>query len=79
MAQAMPPSRARAAFVCTIIGDGLELEAQALEAVHATVARMLPQAQRVEGAWQDSGGSVRIIAFVGGLPFPETFFTHGHP
>ena len=55
MAQAMPPSRARAAFVCTIIGDGIELEPNALEAVHTTVARMLPQAQRVEGVWQDSG------------------------
>jgi hypothetical protein len=79
MTQAMPPSRARAAVVCTIAGSGLTVEAAALEGVHATLARLLPQAQRVEGVWNDSGSSVRIIAFVGGLPFPETFFTHGHP
>jgi Inner membrane component of T3SS, cytoplasmic domain len=78
MAQAMPPSRARAAFVCTIVGADLGIEESALDAARAGLARLLPQAQRLDGVWHDSGESVRVIALVGGLPFPETFFTHGH-
>jgi hypothetical protein len=78
MAQAMPPSRARAAFVCTVVGDDLARDGSTLEPARAILAKLLPQAQRLESTWHDSGKSVRIIAFVGGLPFPETFFTHGH-
>jgi hypothetical protein len=78
MAQAMPASRARAAFVCTLVGADAEISESALDASRASLAKLLPQAQRLDGVWHDPGKSVRVIAFVGGLPFPETFFTHGH-
>ena len=63
----------------TVIGsNGPAPEPGDLEAARGVVAKLLPQAQRIEGTWYDAGDSVRVFAFVGGLPFPETFFTHGH-
>jgi hypothetical protein len=73
MAQAMPPSRARTVFVCTIVGAGLSGEVEP-GAARATMARLLPQAQRLEATYLDAEESVRVIAWVGGLPYPESFF-----
>jgi hypothetical protein len=79
MAQALPSSRARFAAVWTVVGSsGPAPEAGDFEAARGVVDKLLPQAQRVVGTWTDASDSVRVFAFVGGLPFPETFFTHGH-
>jgi hypothetical protein len=76
MARAMPASRARTAAVFTVVGSGPP-QAADLEAARGSVAKLLPQAQRIEATWHDGGESTRIFAFIGGLPFPETFFNHG--
>jgi hypothetical protein len=75
LAGTMPRSRARAAFICTVVGASMldaEWESR-FDAARAANGRLLPQAQRLEATYHDAGDSVRIIAFVGGLPYPETF------
>jgi hypothetical protein len=76
--QAIPASRARSSVVFTITGAAGPGEAD-LESARAVVAKLLPQAQRIEEAYRDSGDSTRVVAWVGGLPYPESFFRDREP
>jgi hypothetical protein len=72
LAGAMPPSRARSVVAWTIAGAERRAELDA-ERRGQALSRLLPQAQRIEGACQDAGDSVRVVVWVGGLPYPEAF------
>jgi hypothetical protein len=74
LCHAMPASRARSVVVCAIAGAATAGAAAANDAA-AVVARLLPQARCSAGVYEDAGEATRVIAFVGGLPYPETFFS----
>ncbi|MAB88135.1 MAG: hypothetical protein CMJ90_01585 [Planctomycetes bacterium] len=70
------PSRGRTTVVLAMIGsDVLAEDASVANRVGAAieeVSELLPQAEVSKGIYEDCGQGVRIVAWVGGLPFPES-------
>ncbi|MAG58530.1 MAG: hypothetical protein CMJ83_19755 [Planctomycetes bacterium] len=71
----MPPSRGRFAVVVLLIGSedlvGDLSTVARLESAVDVAREILPQAKVTAGIYEDSGSGVRVVAWVGGLPFPE--------
>ncbi len=75
----MPASRARSAMVLGLVGSEILAKEPAsagrLESAMERLSGDLPQARRLHGVYQDAGKWARVMAFLGGLPFPETLAT----
>jgi cell division GTPase FtsZ len=75
LCSSVPPSRGRAAVVVAMIGDealaGDSSVANRLGSAINEASELLPQAAVSMGIYEDCGRGVRIVAWVGGLPFPE--------
>jgi cell division GTPase FtsZ len=73
---AVAPSRGLVAAVVVVIGsEDLAGDAGTLSRLESAVGiakGILPQARLSTGIYEDDGKGVRIIAWVGGLPFPES-------
>lgn len=71
----MAPSRGRVAVILAMIGSealvGDVSVVSRLESAVAGVAESLPQASIATGMYEDRGRGIRIVVWVGGLPFPE--------
>lgn len=71
----MAPSRGRVAMILAMIGSealvGDVSVVSRLESAVGGVAELLPQASITAGMHEDRGRGIRIVVWVGGLPFPE--------
>ena len=71
----MAPSRGRVAVILAMIGNealvGDVSVVSRLESAVDGVAELLPQASITTGIYEDGGRGIRIVVWVGGLPFPE--------
>lgn len=76
MSTAVPPSRAREAWVMVVVGAGMEIPptsvSEAISAGLQAVRAMVPQARLETVVYQDGGRSLRVFAWLGGLPMLET-------
>ena len=76
LAADLPSSRARSAAVVALVGASIlnenqEVAVRLAESAAAACGRCLPQARAQIGVYEDAEEGVRIIALLGGLPFPR--------